>query len=175
MWRTLTRWRNPSTRGLSPSKPHPPDTRETIQDSWSSHRLPRLFPFSLWMHTMNRCLSPRQNVRRSATAVLALSTLILWPAAQAQTLHRMFPDRALRGTLVVLQPPLITMDGVQTRLTPGSRIRGTNNTLVLSGSAVGQELTVNYVLSPDGQVHDVWILTDIEAAEKRPRAADLSN
>ena len=133
------------------------------------------FPFSLWIHTMNRCLTPSQSARRAALAALALSTLALWPAAQAQTLHRMFPDKALRGTLVVLQPPLVTMDGVQTQLSPGSRIRGTNNLLVLSGSAVGQALTVNYVLSPDGQVHDVWILTDIEAAEKRPRLADLSN
>ncbi len=124
---------------------------------------------------MNRCLTSRQSARRAALAALALSTLALWPAAQAQTLHRMFPDKALRGTLVVLQPPLVTMDGVQTQLSPGSRIRGTNNLLVLSGAAVGQALTVNYVLSPDGQVHDVWILTDVEAAEKRPRAADLSN
>ena len=126
---------------------------------------------------MNRCLTPRQSARRAALAALAFSTLslTLLPTAQAQTLHRMFPDKALRGTLVVLQPPLVTMDGVQTQLSPGARIRGTNNLLVLSGAAVGQALTVNYVLSPNGQVHDVWILTDIEAAEKRPRAADLGN
>ena len=126
---------------------------------------------------MNRCLTPSQSARRAALAALAFSTLslTLLPTAQAQTLHRMFPDKALRGTLVVLQPPLVTMDGVQTQLSPGARIRGTNNLLVLSGAAVGQALTVNYVLSPNGQVHDVWILTDIEAAEKRPRAADLGN
>ncbi|QCB48233.1 hypothetical protein [Hydrogenophaga sp. PAMC20947] len=124
---------------------------------------------------MNRCPTPGQRLRRITLAALALASVTLWPAAQAQTLHRMFPGKALRGTLVVLQPPVITMDGVQNRLAPGSRIRATNNLMVLSGTVVGQELTVNYVLTPDGQVHDVWILTDIEAAEKRPRAADLSN
>jgi hypothetical protein len=125
---------------------------------------------------MNRCpTAAEQRLRRTTLAALALSTFALWPIAQAQTLHRMFPGKALRGTLVVTQPPVITMDGVQTRLSPGSRIRGTNNLLVLSSTIVGQELTVNYVLTPDGQVHDVWILTEAEAAEKRPRAADLAS
>lgn len=124
---------------------------------------------------MNRCPTSGQRLRRITLAALAMSALTLWPAAQAQTLHRMFPAKALRGTLVVVQPPMITLDGAAARLSPGSRIRGTNNLLVLSGQAIGQELTVNYTLTPDGQVHDVWILTEIEAAEKRPRAADLSN
>ncbi len=124
---------------------------------------------------MNRCPTAGQRLRRITLAALTLSALSLWPAAQAQTLHRMFPATALRGTLVVVQPPMITLDGAAARLSPGSRIRGTNNLLVLSGQAVGQELTVNYTLAPDGQVHDVWILTETEAAEERPRAADLSN
>ena len=42
--------------------------------------------------------------------------------------------------------------------------------LVMSGSLVKQELTVNYLLEPNGMVHEAWILTPAEAAEKRPLA-----
>jgi hypothetical protein len=109
---------------------------------------------------MNRCFSPR------AAWALCLLTLAAWPAAQAQ--NRPFPTQALRGTLVVVQPPEIRLNGQPARLSPGARIRGTNNMLVLSGSLVNQTLTVNYLLEPLGLVHEVWILTPAEAAEKRP-------
>lgn len=124
---------------------------------------------------MNRCPAPSRPLRRATLCALALAATSLWPVAQAQTLHRNFPDKALRGTLVVQQPPMIIMDGRNTQLSPGARIRGTGNTLLMSGALVGQELTVNYTLEPSGSVHEVWILTPVEAAEKRPTAADLNN
>ena len=77
---------------------------------------------------------------------------------------RQFPAHALRGTLVVQQPPVITMDGAPARLSPGSRIREANNMLVLSAALVDRKkLTVNYTLEANGLVHDVWILTEAEA------------
>ncbi len=125
---------------------------------------------------MNRCLTSRQRRRACPGRPGLLGALTLWPTAQAQTLHRMFPDKALRGTLVVVQPP---MDHHGWCSSPASRPAPASAAPTTCWScqaqAVGQELTVNYVLAPDGQVHDVWILTEIEAAEKRPRAADLSN
>ncbi|WP_372656812.1 hypothetical protein [Hydrogenophaga sp.] len=102
---------------------------------------------------------------------LGLATLLAvapGPAAQAQNLQRQFPPKALRGEMVVVQPPRITMDGKAAQLSPGSRIRNTNNTIVLSASLVGKELNVNYVLDSHGSVHEVWILNASEAAKKMP-------
>lgn len=132
-------------------------------------------PFhSLWIDTMNRCPSaPTRAPRRTALLTLALLASSLLPAAQAQTLTRQFPDKALRGKLVVQQPPWVTIDGKTAQLSPGSRIRNTNNTVVLSASLVGQELAVNYVRDGQGLLHDVWILNAVEVSEKRATAADF--
>lgn len=118
---------------------------------------------------MNRCF---RAPRRTALLTLALLGWGLSPLAHAQNQPRIFPAKALRGTLVVTQPPLISMDGQAAQLSPGARIRGTHNALLLSGSLVNQTLTVNYTLEPHGMVHDVWILTEAEAAEKRKRAGE---
>ncbi|WP_374411480.1 hypothetical protein [Hydrogenophaga sp.] len=121
---------------------------------------------SLWIYTMNRC-SPSPLLRRT---LLALAGLGLCGVALAQNAPRNFPANALRGTMVVTQPPIITMDGKAAQLSPGARIKGPGNLLVLPGTVVGQELLVNYTVEPHGLVHEVWILTEAEAAEKRKRA-----
>lgn len=115
---------------------------------------------------MNRC-TPSTVLRRT---LLALAGLGLCSLALAQNAPRNFPANALRGTLVVTQPPLITLDGQAAQLSPGARIKNADNLLVLSGQLVGQPLTVNYTREPHGLVHEVWILTEAEAAEKRKRA-----
>jgi hypothetical protein len=115
---------------------------------------------------MNRCFTKHPS--RLRRTLLALPLLGVAALAQAQINVRPFPPNAVRGTMVVTYPPVIQMDGKADRLSPGSRIRGTNNLLVLSGSIVGQSLVVNYVRNPTGEVHDVWILTDAEAALKLP-------
>jgi hypothetical protein len=126
---------------------------------------------SLWIDTMNRCFSARfRATRRTTTLALGLLAFGLAPAALAQNQPRTFPDNALRGTLVVVQPPVIQLDGKTAQLSPGARIRGTNNMLLMSGALVNQQLLVNYTVEPHGLVHDVWILTEAEAAEKRQRA-----
>jgi hypothetical protein len=113
---------------------------------------------------MNRCL------KLLLPFALAAATCAL----QAQTLKRPFPPHALRGNLIVTAPPEVTLDGRADRLSPGARIRNTQNTIALSGSLVGQELVVNYARDAAGLLHEVWILTETEAAEKRPTAADLA-
>jgi hypothetical protein len=121
---------------------------------------------------MNRCLRalPHRHLLASLLLLAGSAT------AFAQSLPpRQFPAQALRGTMVVLQPPVITMDGAPARLSPGSRIREANNALVLSAALVNRDLTVNYTLEPNGLVHVVWILTESEAALKRPRATDQKN
>ena len=116
---------------------------------------------------MNRCLS-----------ICALALALLGIGAQAQTgttsqnltttngtvvAVRTFPANALRGTLVVVAPPEVTLDGTVDRLSPGSRIRGLNGMFALSGSLVGQFLPVMYTREPNGMLHDVWIMTALEA------------
>ena len=102
------------------------------------------------------------------TATLVASTAL--PLA-AQT-SRPFPASALRGALQVTQAPELELNGQPARLSPGARIRGTNNMLQLSASLTGQSLLVHYTLEPSGLVHEVWILTPDEAARKPwPRTA----
>ena len=91
---------------------------------------------------------------------LALGAALALPAAAQPS--RPFPATALRGDLIVLQPPDVTLNGKPARLAPGARIRGTDNLLQMSAALVGARLVVNYTLDPYGLVHDVWILNDAE-------------
>ena len=93
-----------------------------------------------------------------------LSAAIVLPLA-AQT-ARPFPASALRGALQVTQAPELQLNGQPARLSPGARIRGTDNLLQLSASLTGQSLLVHYTQDPSGLVHEVWILTPDEAARK---------
>ena len=92
-----------------------------------------------------------------------LCTASLTAAAQAP---RNFPATALRGELVVTAPPEVLLNKKPARLAPGSRLRGMDNMLILSGAAVSQRLLVNYTLDLHGNVMDVWVLTPAEAARK---------
>ena len=97
-------------------------------------------------------------------ALLALALAATLPAA-AQT-GRPFPANALRGELVITQPPEVLLNGRPARLSPGARIRGSNNMQQMSGALVGLPLLVHYTLEPSGGVHNVWILSTDEAARK---------
>ena len=117
---------------------------------------------------MNRCFS--LPTRRTLIPLLLGSLLALMPlAASAQTVGRPIPPTAQRGILVVTQPPNVVLNGNPDRLSPGARIRGSNNLLVLSGNLVGQTLLVRFTREPQGQVHEVWILTETEALQPVPQ------
>lgn len=116
---------------------------------------------------MNRCTPHLM----AALILLAASASLVSPSALAQTSQpgvRQFPPAALRGEMVVLAPPIISMDGKPDRLSVGSRIRDANNHLVLSGALVEQKRVVNYLRENTGQVHQVWILNSEEIRQKRP-------
>ena len=89
---------------------------------------------------------------------MAMCTAALPAAAQ-----RLFPADALRGEVVVVQPPDVQLNGKPARLAPGARIRNESNMVQLSGTLVGQKRVVNYTLDPLGHLRDVWILTAAEA------------
>ncbi len=116
------------------------------------------------MYTMNRCL-PLPIVRwLTLLAMLWASSL---SPASAQSMLRQFPPAAKRGMLVVTTPPEILINGASARLSPGARIKGVNNGLVMSGALVGQSVLVNYVRDGQGQVSEVWILGPEEARAER--------
>lgn len=127
------------------------------------------------MFTTNRCMQlPVKNafaifnIAASAGIICASITFSLNLYAQ----ERSFPATALRGTLEVTVPPQVLLDGKTDQLSPGARIHGSNNMLMLSGSLVGQSaLAVNYTREFGGAVSEVWVLTEAEANVKRPSAA----
>ena len=119
---------------------------------------------------MNRC-TPHS---LAILAVLAASTLLSSCAKDspgATSSVRQFPAAALRGEMVVSSaPPVITLDGKPDRLSPGSRIRGIDNMLVMSASLANKTAVVNYLREPAGNVHEVWILNSEEIKLKRPNS-----
>ena len=102
---------------------------------------------------------------RCVTLAAALFACALPAAAQTQ---RNFPATALRGELVVLQPPQAQLNGRPARLAPGARIRGDNNLLVVSGAIANQRLLVHYTLDTAGQLHEIWVLTAAEIGRPWP-------
>jgi hypothetical protein len=110
---------------------------------------------------MPRCLS-------TVAAALALAV----PALVCAQIARPMPPSALRGEALFGQPPELAINGQATRLTPGSRIRGLNNMLVLSGTLVGQKGIINYTTDDNGLVVDVWLLRDEEIAQLWPKTRE---
>ncbi len=120
---------------------------------------------------MNRCLrSLLSPLALAIPAFFPAAALVVAPHAAAQTLQRTFPAKALRGTLVVQAPPVVLLDGNADRLSPGARIHDARDMLAMSGALAGQTLLVNYLRDGAGLIHEVWVLTADEAAEKRSGA-----
>ena len=94
---------------------------------------------------------------------VALAASVQVAAAQAP---RNFPATALRGEIVITQPPELLLNQSPARLAPGARIRSADNLLLLSGAAVNQRLLVHYTLDLHGHLLDVWVLTPTELARK---------
>ena len=105
-------------------------------------------------------------LRAALALVLAVTGFVSTDASVAQV-QRQFPKNALRGSIVVSDPPTVTLNGRETRFAPGARIRNQANMIALSGTLVGAKLLVHYTLDSMDQLSDVWILTPEEAA-KRP-------
>jgi hypothetical protein len=112
---------------------------------------------------MNRCI--RTHTRISLMAAL----LCLGSAAMAQPTVRPFPPAAERGAMQITAAPDMVLNGAPARLSPGARIRGVDNMLVMSAALTGQKLLVNFVREPLGLVHEVWILNADEAKLELPK------
>jgi hypothetical protein len=105
------------------------------------------------MNTMYRCAL-------AATIVAAAFV----SSASAQAL-RAFPPNTLRGAIVFGDYPGVTLNGRAALLSPGTRVRGANNALVMAPTIVGAKFLVHYTLDVGtDRIRDVWILTPDEAA-----------
>jgi hypothetical protein len=129
---------------------------------------------------MNRCIPcPRRHFLPALSLSFLCALGVLSAISQAQTAlqpgQREFPAKALRGSLQVIAPPNVLLNGQPARLSPGARIKGPTNTLVMSGSLVGSNVLVNYVRDMQGLVHEVWILTAQEARAERPGMGTVTN
>jgi hypothetical protein len=102
-------------------------------------------------------------LRCAALALTACACLTALPAGAQQ---RPFPATALRGELLIEQPPAALINGQPARLAPGARIRGDNNLLMVSGALAGRRVTVHYTTDIQGLVLDVWVLTPDERARQ---------
>ena len=118
---------------------------------------------------MNRCLKITPSAIALAFAgLMALGATALPFDAFAQGTVRTFPAKALRGKLVVQSAPEVLLDGKPDRFSPGARIHGPDNLLIMTARLTGQTYIVNYVRDGYGLIHEVWLLTPEEAAIKRP-------
>jgi hypothetical protein len=122
---------------------------------------------------MNRCRAtpipcwfPYQ--RNALTQLCALALCVAPFSVEAQGMVRNFPAKAERAVLQITQPPELVLNDQPGRMSPGARIWGTNNMLVMSALLIGQKVEVNLVRDPAGEVHEVWILTEAEVALKLP-------
>lgn len=109
---------------------------------------------------MHRCL-----LKASVALTLAMPVLV---SAQMQV-QRNFPANALRGELVVTGAPEVTLNGKAARLSPGSRIHGQNQMLLMSGAITGQKLIVNYTIEQYGLLQEVWVLRAEEIKKLWPK------
>lgn len=105
-------------------------------------------------------------IKRSVAALLA-AMLALPLLAGA----RPFPPDIKRGRMTPGYYPDLTMDGKARKLSPASRIFSQDNTIEMPASLRGSGIVVYYTEDANGDVKDVWILTDEEAAQDLPAPA----
>ena len=108
------------------------------------------------------------------TLLLAAGLALSAAGANAQ-LQRTFPADSLRGKLGIAHPPEAVLNGAPVRLAPGVRIRGQNNLLATTGAFAGQTFVVNYTIDMQGQIKDVWVLTDDEIAKLWPTTREQAS
>lgn len=120
---------------------------------------------------MQRCFPVRSFT--AAIVTFAASLLLVVATASAQMAVRQFPPTVKRGVMTVTAPPAIMINGSAMRLSPGVRIRGPNNMLVMSGALIGHQYAVSYLLEPQGMVREIWILSQAEV-DSLPRGWDTA-
>jgi hypothetical protein len=96
--------------------------------------------------------------------VLLLAAGLMISFASAWATPRNFPANAQRGVLTATVYPQILIDGQTRVLSPGAKIFGQQNTIVMHSTLVNSAVIVNYTIDNQGYVDRVWILTNEELA-----------
>lgn len=86
-------------------------------------------------------------------------------ALSALALDRPFPQNAKRGTMSPAIYPNIVIDGKLRRLTAGSFIRNQDNLIQMPATLAKGEYKVNYTVNIQGDIVNIWMLTDVEASQ----------
>jgi len=115
---------------------------------------------------MLRCAPPDASIRPRLAAAALVASLAFCAAPAAGQQVRNFPATALRGEIVVQQPPELLLNGRPARLSPGVRIRGENNLMMVSGALTSQRLVVHYTVDISGLIGEIWVLTAAERARQ---------
>ena len=89
-------------------------------------------------------------MRRCALAFAFAGLVAFWALPAAAQTPRNFPATALRGELVITAPPEVLLNKKPARLAPGSRLRGQDNMLVMTGAAAAGAKAARALLSLDG-------------------------
>jgi hypothetical protein len=69
----------------------------------------------------------------------------------------------------------VLINGTSERLSPGARIKGVTDLMVMSAALVGSPVLVNYRRDMQGLIHEVWILSAEEALEPRTGMETVTN
>src|SRR5688572_1045278 len=89
------------------------------------------------------------------------------PLSPGQPTFRREAPRDVKPAVITVSatPPIIAVNGVADRFSPGARIRDRNNMLMLSGQLAGKTLYTVYRRDSAGMVHEVWLLNQEEYAK----------
>lgn len=105
-------------------------------------------------------------IKRSVAALLA--AVVALPLLASA---RPFPADIKRGRMTPGYYPDLTMDGKPRKLSPAARIFNQDNMIDMPASLRGSGILVYYTEDANGDVKEVWILTDEEAAQDMPTPA----
>src|SRR5437660_10823058 len=95
---------------------------------------------------------------------LALITAALFAATAFGQVRTIAKD-AKRAKMSHVQEQIILLDGKREMLAPGVRIRDAQNRIIVPNALPANSL-VKYRRDPSGAIHEVWILTPQEAAQR---------
>jgi len=101
----------------------------------------------------------------AAGAAFAQSSPLTAPASPPSLVREVPRDVKPAMIAVSTTPPVIAVNGLADRFSPGARIRDRNNMLVLSGQLAGQTHYTVYRRDAAGLVHEVWLLNQQEYAK----------
>ncbi|THU05214.1 hypothetical protein E9531_01265 [Lampropedia puyangensis] len=81
---------------------------------------------------------------------------------------RVFPEKSLFGTLLVLDANTARINGQAFRMAPGMRIFNQDNLMLPSAQVAGQSLKVRYLMETStGMLQTAWVLREAEMPPRR--------